>query len=72
MGKIMAIAEHKVVTIHYKVVDSDNGEILDSSENGEPMTYLHGARNIIPGLERALEGRAVGDEFEVTVAPADA
>ena len=46
----MTIAEHKVVTIHYKVVDSDNGEVLDSSENGEPMTYLHGARNIIPGL----------------------
>lgn len=68
----MTIAEHKVVTIHYKVVDSDSGEVLDSSENGEPMTYLHGASNIIPGLEQALEGRAVGDEFEVTVAPAEA
>ena len=68
----MTIAQHKVVTIHYKVVDSDSGEVLDSSENSEPMTYLHGASNIIPGLEQALEGRAVGDEFEVTVAPAEA
>lgn len=68
----MTIAQHKVVTIHYKVVDADSGEVLDSSENSEPMTYLHGASNIIPGLEQALEGRAEGDEFEVTVAPAEA
>ena len=68
----MTIAEHKVVTIHYKVVDCDSDEVIDSSENGEPMTYLHGARNIIPGLEQALEGKAVGDELEVTVEPADA
>ena len=68
----MTIAQHKVVTIHYKVSDSDSNEVIDSSENGEPMTYLHGARNIIPGLEQALEGKAVGDELEVTVEPADA
>ena len=68
----MTIAQHKVVTIHYKVVDVDSGEVIDSSEGGQPMTYLHGAQNIIPGLEQALEGKTVGDEFEVTVAPADA
>jgi len=68
----MTIAQHKVVTIHYKVVDVDSGEVIDSSEGGQPMTYLHGAQNIIPGLEQALEGKQVGDEFEVTVAPADA
>lgn len=68
----MTIAQHKVVTIHYKVTDSNNDEVIDSSENGEPMTYLHGARNIIPGLEQALEGKSVGDELEVTVEPADA
>jgi len=68
----MTIAQHKVVTIHYKVSDSDSDEVIDSSENGEPMTYLHGARNIIPGLEQALEGKSVGDELEVTVEPADA
>ncbi|MBU2038732.1 MULTISPECIES: FKBP-type peptidyl-prolyl cis-trans isomerase [Oceanospirillaceae] len=68
----MTIAQHKIVTIHYKVVDVASGEVIDSSEGGQPMTYLHGAQNIIPGLEQALEGKQVGDEFEVTVAPADA
>jgi FKBP-type peptidyl-prolyl cis-trans isomerase SlyD len=68
----MTIAQHKVVTIHYKVSDSNSDEVIDSSENGEPMTYLHGAQNIIPGLEQALEGKSVGDELEVTVEPADA
>jgi len=68
----MTIAQHKVVTIHYKVVDADSEELIDSSENDEPMTYLHGERNIIPGLEQALEGKVVGDELEVTIAAADA
>jgi len=68
----MTIAQDKVVTIHYKVVSADSGEVLDSSEGGEPMTYLHGAQNIIPGLEKALEGGSPGDEIEVTVAPEDA
>lgn len=68
----MTIAQQKVVTIHYKVVDVDSGEVIDSSEGGQPMTYLHGAQNIIPGLEQALEGKQVGDEFETTIAPADA
>ena len=68
----MTIAQHKVVSIHYKVVDVASGETIDSSEGGAPMTYLHGAQNIIPGLEAALEGKQVGDELEVTVEPADA
>ena len=68
----MTIAAQKVVSIHYKVVDSDSNELLDTSEGAEPMTYLHGASNIIPGLEQALEGKTVGDEFEVTIAAAEA
>jgi len=68
----MTIDQHKVITIHYKVVDADSGELIDSSENGQPMTYLHGAQNIVPGLEKALEGKSVGDEVVVTVKPADA
>jgi FKBP-type peptidyl-prolyl cis-trans isomerase SlyD len=68
----MTITEHKVVSIHYKVADAANAEVIDSSENGDPMTYLHGAQNIIPGLEQALEGKVVGDELEVTVEPQDA
>ena len=68
----MTVSQHKVVSIHYKVADADSAEVIDSSEGGEPMTYLHGARNIIPGLEQALEGKEVGDELEVTIAPEDA
>jgi FKBP-type peptidyl-prolyl cis-trans isomerase SlyD len=72
MDDNMTIAQHKVVSIHYKVVDVASGETIDSSEGGAPMTYLHGAQNIIPGLEAALEGKQVGDEFEVTIEAADA
>lgn len=68
----MTVAQHKVVTLHYKVTDVDSGQVIDSSENGDPLVYLHGAQNIIPGLENALEGKHVGDEIEVTVAPQDA
>lgn len=66
----MQIATHKVVSIHYTLT-SDEGDILDSSEGQEPLTYLHGLGNIIPGLESALTGRAVGDKFTVSVAPAE-
>lgn len=68
----MTIAEKKVVAFHYTLTN-DAGETLDSShERGEPMRYLHGASNIIPGLEKAMEGKAAGDSFTVNVAPADA
>lgn len=65
------IAENKVVTLNYTVKDED-GDIIDSSEGGDPLTYLHGANNIIPGLEAALIGKAAGEDFDVAVAPADA
>ncbi|MEZ5525125.1 MAG: peptidylprolyl isomerase [Pseudomonadales bacterium] len=68
----MTISEQKVVTIHYKVVDAADGSLIESSEGQQPMAYLHGANNLIPGLEKALEGKKVGDEFEVTIAPEDA
>lgn len=68
----MTITQHKVVSIHYQVVDANSEEVIDSSKGSEPMTYLHGARNIIPGLEQALEGKIAGDEFEVTVEAGEA
>ena len=68
----MTITQNKVVTIHYKLVDAANGDLIESSKNGQPMAYLHGAHNLIPGLEKALEGKNVGDEFYVTIAPEDA
>lgn len=67
----MKIAENCVVSIHYRLTN-DEGEEIDASANGDPLVYLHGADNIIPGLEGALEGRGVGDQLKVTVQPEDA
>jgi FKBP-type peptidyl-prolyl cis-trans isomerase SlyD len=60
----------QVGIIHYTLRD-DAGEVLDSSADGEPMAYLHGGGNIVPGLEKALEGKAVGDKVTVSVPPED-
>lgn len=60
-----------VVSFHYTLKNS-KGEEMESSRENEPMKYLHGANNIIIGLEKAMQGRAVGDTFSVTVEPEDA
>ena len=67
----MTIEKNKVVSFHYTVTNAA-GEEVDSSKDRDPMTYFHGANNIVPGLEKALEGRSEGDKFEVTVEPAEA
>jgi len=67
----MLIADKKVASFHYTLSNGE-GEQIESSRERQPMTYLHGARNIIPGLEKALAGKAAGDQFRVTIPPADA
>ncbi|ASJ97602.1 MULTISPECIES: peptidylprolyl isomerase [Shewanella] len=62
----MIITQHTAVSIHYSLTNQQ-GELIESSFEGEPMLYLHGAENMIPGLEKALEGKSVGDKLEVTV-----
>lgn len=64
----MQIAPNSVVHMHYTLTDT-KGQVLDSSSGGEPLAYLHGAGNIIPGLEKALTGKTVGDKLSVTVPP---
>ena len=66
----MQIAQNSVVAFHYTLTN-DTGEVLDSSEGREPLTYLHGAGNIIPGLEKELEGRQAGDSLNAVVAPGE-
>jgi FKBP-type peptidyl-prolyl cis-trans isomerase SlyD len=67
----MQIAAQKAVTIGYTLKD-DAGKVLDSSDGGEPLTYLHGAGDIVPGLEKALDGKQVGDAISVTLSPEEA
>lgn len=66
----MQIGDQKVVTLHYTLTDNE-GAVIDKSDDGS-FAYLHGASNIIPGLENALAGKAAGDELTVAVAPEDA
>ena len=64
----LLIGDNLVVSMHYKLTD-DDGNVLDSSEGSDPLSYLHGARNIIPGLEKALTGKVEGDTLQVRVEP---
>lgn len=64
----MQIAERTVATFHYTLTD-DAGKVIDSSSGAQPLAYLHGAGNIVPGLEKALAGRSAGDKFDVVVTP---
>lgn len=64
------IASNTVATIHY-TLRGDDGEVLDTSVGGDPLSYLHGHDNIVPGLERQLTDRAVGDRLTAIVEPAE-
>lgn len=64
----MEITKHAVVTIDYELKD-DDGNIIDSSEGSDPLAYLHGAKNIIEGLEKALDGKKAGDAVSVAISP---
>lgn len=64
----MQIVDRCVVLIHYTLTN-DQGEALDSSIGGEPLAYLHGMGNLVPGLEKALAGKKTGDKLSVKVPP---
>jgi len=67
----LLIGNNLVVSMHYTLTDKD-GNLLDSSDGAEPLAFLHGAGNIIPGLEQALTGKVEGDQVAVAIAPAEA
>ena len=60
----MIVEKDKAVSFHYTLKNAD-GEQMETSREKDPMSYLHGANNIIPGLEKAMEGHAVNDVFSV-------
>lgn len=64
----MRISEKKVVRIDYTLRNAA-GEVIDTSEGGEPLTYLHGFEQIVPGLERELSGLSAGEGKDVVVQP---
>ena len=66
------VQDDHIVEIHYRLTDHETGEELDSSSEHRPLAYLHGHSQIVPGLERALAGKAVGHKETVTIAAADA
>ena len=67
----LVVGNNTVVSVNYTLTN-DAGEVLDRSEDSKPMSYLHGAGNIIPGLEKAMVGKSPGDTFQVRVEPAEA
>lgn len=64
----MQIAKHTVVSIDYTLTDKA-GTVLDTSEGQAPLSYIQGIGNLIPGLEKALEGKTAGETLSVSVAP---
>lgn len=70
-GRLMSeatVENGKVVIFHY-TLKNEEGEVLDTSDGADPMPYLHGYNNIVPGLEEEMQDRKVGDSFEVEVSP---
>ncbi|MCR9247267.1 MAG: peptidylprolyl isomerase [bacterium] len=65
-----AIADGHAVTIHYRLT-LDDGTVADDSFGGDPLVYLHGSHNIVPGLEKQLTGKNVGETCEVEVDPSE-
>ncbi|SEK49679.1 FKBP-type peptidyl prolyl cis-trans isomerase /Apo-metallochaperone SlyD [Stigmatella aurantiaca] len=66
----MKVGKDRIVALEYKLHLGD-GEVIDESEPGQPLSYLHGGGQIVPGLEGALEGMGVGDAKKVVVSPAE-
>jgi FKBP-type peptidyl-prolyl cis-trans isomerase SlyD len=66
----MQVIHNSVVVIHY-TLRNDAGEVIDSSSGNDPLAYLHGNGNLIPGLEREISGKQAGDKFSVRIAPED-
>jgi FKBP-type peptidyl-prolyl cis-trans isomerase SlyD len=61
------IKNNEVVTINYTLIDTEDNSILDSSDENGSLPYLHGSQFLMPGLESALSGKAIGDKVDLTL-----
>lgn len=70
------ITDNKVVSFHYKLAevmpDGSRSEWLEESHGSHPLLYLHGFHNVVVGLEKALDGKTIGDAIEITLRPEEA
>ncbi|AJQ96703.1 FKBP-type peptidyl-prolyl cis-trans isomerases 2 [Gynuella sunshinyii YC6258] len=68
----MKVEKNKVVSFHFKMTEVGRDEVLEDTRESEALLYLHGYGQLLIGLEKALEGREVGDQFSVELEPAEA
>ena len=66
----MNVEKNSVVSFYY-TLKNDGGDVIDTNENGEVLSYIHGTGAIVPGLENAMEGKSAGDAFTAEVVPAE-
>ena len=71
MSKLTAVKKDRVISLKF-VLKDEQGEVLDQSDETGPLEYLHGANDVIPGLEKALEGHKLGEQLKVVIPPSDA
>lgn len=64
----MKVGHHKVVSIHYTLTDN-SGNVLDSSAGRDPLVYLQGVGQLIPGMEEGLEGKGAGEKMQLKISP---
>ncbi len=64
----MQITKHTAAAIHYTLTDNE-GNVLDSSAGRDPLHYIQGIGNLIPGMEEGLEGKTKGEKFNIKVSP---
>ena len=71
MSELKSVKKDRVISLNF-ILNDENGEILAQSAEGAPLEYLHGSHDIIPGLEKALEGKHVGENVRVVIPPSEA
>lgn len=64
----MQVEQNTVVTFHYTIKDEAH-TLLETSDDNEPITYLHGSEGVLPALQEAMLGKTLNDQITVTLPP---